>query len=55
MNAHVMNDEVLAIETLIETSAAIVAKLNALVKIDAPVLAQGMGSDCCSSNNYEEQ
>ena len=47
-----MSNEVLALESLLEASASVVAKLNALVQIDAPVKPLAMESDCCGSNNY---
>jgi hypothetical protein len=55
MNAHVMSNEALAIESLMEMSASVVAKLNALVQIEAAAKPMALESDCCGSNNYEEK
>ena len=52
MHANVMNNDVLALESLMEMSASVVAKLSSLVQLEAAVKPLAIESDCCSSNNY---
>ncbi len=54
MHASLMND-ISAIESLMETNATIIGKLNSMMHVDGPCKPMAMSSDCCGSNNYPQE
>ena len=44
-----------ALEAMLDAGAAVVEKLDSLIRVDAVGSTTLFSSDCCGSNNYPEQ